>query len=114
MGTPSMPPAWYATDAAMYSCRACTISSNTWTRSRMLARRAWPKAISGRVVALLVQPGTRVARGEPLLILEAMKMEHTLGAPADGICEAFNVAVGEQVAEGTELVQFTPSLPAPA
>ncbi|HLQ11824.1 MAG TPA: acetyl/propionyl/methylcrotonyl-CoA carboxylase subunit alpha [Steroidobacteraceae bacterium] len=68
----------------------------------------------GRVVALLVQPGTRVARGEPLLILEAMKMEHTLGAPADGICEAFNVAVGEQVAEGTELVQFTPSLPAPA
>jgi len=68
----------------------------------------------GRVVALLVQPGARVARGEPLLILEAMKMEHTLAAPADGICEAFNVAVGEQVAEGTELVQFTPSLPAPA
>ncbi len=65
----------------------------------------------GRVVALLVEPGTRVARGEPLLILEAMKMEHTLGAPADGVCEAFNVAVGEQVAEGTELVQFAPSPP---
>jgi 3-methylcrotonyl-CoA carboxylase alpha subunit len=60
----------------------------------------------GRVVALLVQPGTRVAKGEPLLILEAMKMEHTMSAPADGICEAFNAAVGEQVSEGSELVQF--------
>jgi 3-methylcrotonyl-CoA carboxylase alpha subunit len=60
-----------------------------------------------RIVALLVKPGARVARGEPLLILEAMKMEHTLGAPADGICEAFNVAVGEQVTEGSELVVLT-------
>jgi 3-methylcrotonyl-CoA carboxylase alpha subunit len=60
----------------------------------------------GRVVALLVKPGSRVVKGEPLLIMEAMKMEHTMGAPADGVCEAFNVAIGEQVAEGSELVQF--------
>jgi 3-methylcrotonyl-CoA carboxylase alpha subunit len=60
----------------------------------------------GRVVALLVQPGARVAKGQALLILEAMKMEHTTYAPADGICEAFNVALGEQVSEGTELVKF--------
>jgi acetyl/propionyl-CoA carboxylase alpha subunit len=33
-------------------------------------------------------------------------MEHTTTAPADGVCEGFNVAVGEQVAEGTELVKF--------
>jgi 3-methylcrotonyl-CoA carboxylase alpha subunit len=60
----------------------------------------------GRVVALLVEPGAHVAKGQPLLILEAMKMEHVTGAPADGVCEAFNVAVGEQVAEGVELVRF--------
>ncbi len=60
----------------------------------------------GRVVALLVQPGARVSKGTPLLILEAMKMEHTTFAPADGVCEGFNVAVGEQVAEGSELVRF--------
>ena len=63
----------------------------------------------GRVVALLVEPGARVARGQPLLILEAMKMEHTTSAPADGVCEAFNVAVGEQVSEGAELVRFKPA-----
>jgi 3-methylcrotonyl-CoA carboxylase alpha subunit len=63
----------------------------------------------GRVVALLVEPGARVTKGQPLLILEAMKMEHTTSAPADGICEAFNVAVGEQVSEGAELVRFKPS-----
>ena len=60
----------------------------------------------GRVVALLVQPGARVRKGEPLLVLEAMKMEQTFSAPADGVCVAFNVAVGEQVVEGSELVDF--------
>jgi 3-methylcrotonyl-CoA carboxylase alpha subunit len=60
-------------------------------------------------VALLVEPGARVVKGQPLLILEAMKMEHTTSAPADGICEAFNVAVGEQVSEGAELVRFKPA-----
>jgi 3-methylcrotonyl-CoA carboxylase alpha subunit len=60
----------------------------------------------GRVVALLVKPGSRVVKGEPLLILEAMKMEHTMSAPAAGVCEAFNVAIGEQVTEGSELVRF--------
>jgi len=60
----------------------------------------------GRVVALLVAAGVRVGKGQPLLILEAMKMEHTLSAPADGVCEGFNVAVGDQVTEGAELVQF--------
>jgi 3-methylcrotonyl-CoA carboxylase alpha subunit len=60
----------------------------------------------GRIVALLAAAGARVKQGEPLLILEAMKMEHTLTAPANGVCEAFNCAVGDQVPEGAELVSF--------
>ena len=60
----------------------------------------------GRVVALLVKPGASVSKGEPLLVLEAMKMEQTFSAPADGVCVAFNVTVGEQVVEGSELVEF--------
>ncbi len=60
----------------------------------------------GRVVALLAENGQTVAKGEPLLILEAMKMEHTIAAPADGKVLAFYFAAGEQVNDGDELVDF--------
>ncbi|HET7776330.1 MAG TPA: biotin/lipoyl-containing protein, partial [Azospira sp.] len=59
----------------------------------------------GKVVALLAQPGP-VEKGTPLLILEAMKMEHTITAPKNGILKAFRYCVGEQVADGAELVEF--------
>jgi 3-methylcrotonyl-CoA carboxylase alpha subunit len=58
----------------------------------------------GRVLALLVTQGDAVARGAPLLIMEAMKMEHTLTAPADGRIEKVLCGVGEQVKEGAELL----------
>jgi 3-methylcrotonyl-CoA carboxylase alpha subunit len=60
----------------------------------------------GKVIAWLAQPGAEVAKGAPLLILEAMKMEHTITAPAAGTLNAFKFAVGEQVTEGAELVDF--------
>ncbi|HVN40272.1 MAG TPA: biotin/lipoyl-containing protein, partial [Myxococcota bacterium] len=60
----------------------------------------------GKVIAWLAQPGTDVAKGAPLLILEAMKMEHTITAPAAGRLTAFRFGVGEQVTEGAELVEF--------
>ena len=60
----------------------------------------------GKVVALLAQPGQKVDKGTPLLILEAMKMEHTITAPAAGIVKAFCYAAGEQVADGAALVEF--------
>ncbi len=69
----------------------------------------------GRVIAQLVAAGTTVARGAPLLILEAMKMEHTICAPADGTVRGFRAAVGEQVQEGCELIEFeaAPGSPCP-
>jgi 3-methylcrotonyl-CoA carboxylase alpha subunit len=60
----------------------------------------------GKIVALLVEPGASVAKGTPLLILEAMKMEHTITAPAAGKVKALRFAVGNQVTEGVELVEF--------
>jgi 3-methylcrotonyl-CoA carboxylase alpha subunit len=60
----------------------------------------------GRITQLMAEPGTSVQRGQPLMIIEAMKMEHTVAAPADGVVEAVRFAVGDQVEEGTELIAF--------
>ncbi len=60
----------------------------------------------GKIIALLASAGARVAKGAPLLILEAMKMEHTINAPAAGLLKSFRFVVGEQVSEGAELVEF--------
>ncbi|MDA8256233.1 MAG: acetyl/propionyl/methylcrotonyl-CoA carboxylase subunit alpha [Betaproteobacteria bacterium] len=60
----------------------------------------------GKVIALIAAVGTRVEKGAPLLILEAMKMEHTIAAPASGTVKSFHFNVGEQVSDGAELVEF--------
>ena len=60
----------------------------------------------GRIAAVLVQPGQQVASGQPLVVLEAMKMEHTLQAADDGVVDAVLVAVGEQIQEGALLLRM--------
>jgi 3-methylcrotonyl-CoA carboxylase alpha subunit len=60
----------------------------------------------GKIVALLVAPGAEVEKGAPLLVMEAMKMEHTLAAPARGKVREFLCKAGEQVLENAELVDF--------
>ena len=60
----------------------------------------------GKVIALLAKPGAAVEKGAPLLVLEAMKMEHTISAPHAGTVKAFRFAAGDQVDEGVELVEF--------
>jgi 3-methylcrotonyl-CoA carboxylase alpha subunit len=60
----------------------------------------------GKIVSILVTQGATVRKGAPLLIMEAMKMEHTISAPADGKVEALLYAVGDQVAEGAQLLGF--------
>jgi acetyl-CoA/propionyl-CoA carboxylase biotin carboxyl carrier protein len=51
----------------------------------------------GSVVAVRVEQGDSVSAGQPLLVVEAMKMEHTLTAPHDGVVEELRVRTGEQV-----------------
>jgi 3-methylcrotonyl-CoA carboxylase alpha subunit len=60
----------------------------------------------GKVIALLVEAGTQVARGTPLLIVEAMKMEHAVRAPRAGLLRSFRVAVGDQVEMAQQLMEF--------
>ncbi len=67
--------------------------------------------IPGRVVSVLVQQGDVVARGQVLVVVEAMKMELTLTAPEDGTVAAVHCAVGDMVEEGRDLVDFADALP---
>ncbi len=60
----------------------------------------------GKIVAVHVAPGDAVKRGQKLIVLEAMKMEHTILAPADGVVARVRFKAGEQAAEGEELVGF--------
>ncbi|MBI5899684.1 MAG: acetyl/propionyl/methylcrotonyl-CoA carboxylase subunit alpha [Rhodocyclales bacterium] len=60
----------------------------------------------GKVIALIAAVGAKLEKGAPLLILEAMKMEHSIAAPANGTVKAFLFNVGEQVSDGAELVEF--------
>ncbi len=60
----------------------------------------------GRVIAVLVTSGQKVAKGERMLVLEAMKMEQALLAPFDGIVAELKVSEGAQVPEGTLLARI--------
>jgi 3-methylcrotonyl-CoA carboxylase alpha subunit len=60
----------------------------------------------GKLIAYLAKPGERVARGQALAVIEAMKMEHTIHAPRDGVVRECLYAAGDQVGEGSELLRL--------
>ncbi len=62
----------------------------------------------GVVVAVSVAGGDRVEKDQPLLVIEAMKVEHTIRAPSAGTVHAVHYGVGDRVDEGAELAAFTP------
>ncbi|NYT37895.1 acetyl/propionyl/methylcrotonyl-CoA carboxylase subunit alpha [Allopusillimonas soli] len=62
----------------------------------------------GKIIAIQVKAGDTVKAGDALLVMEAMKMEHTICAPSDGTVEEIFFAVGDQVVDGAELVALTP------
>ncbi|MCL4241847.1 MAG: biotin/lipoyl-binding protein [Dehalococcoidia bacterium] len=71
---------------------------------RAAAKGAVTAQIAGRVLSVKVTAGQAVARGDVLLLLEAMKMENEIKAPADGVVKEIAVAEGTRVAEGETLV----------
>jgi 3-methylcrotonyl-CoA carboxylase alpha subunit len=60
----------------------------------------------GKIIQVLTAAQAQVRRGEVLIVLEAMKMEHSVTAPSDGIVARVNYAVGDLVEEGAELLAF--------
>ena len=63
-------------------------------------------AMNGRVVAVLVKPGDKVSPGQPVMTLEAMKMEHVHTAGVAGTVSSIDVAEGEQVTTGKIVVEI--------
>jgi len=63
----------------------------------------------GKVVSIAVKAGDKVTKGQPLAVMEAMKMEHTIAAPQDGVVQEVLYAPGDQVAEGVELLTVVAS-----
>jgi propionyl-CoA carboxylase alpha chain len=57
----------------------------------------------GLVLRVLAEPGMAVTAGQPLLVLEAMKMEQTVSAPADGVLAELHAKAGDQVSTGQVL-----------
>ena len=62
----------------------------------------------GKVLSFAVRNGDKVTKGQTLAVMEAMKMEHTIAAPADGTVAELLFAPGDQVAEGAELLKLAP------
>jgi biotin carboxyl carrier protein len=67
----------------------------------------------GLVVRVLAEAGTTVAAGQPLVVLEAMKMEHEVAAPAGGVVTELRAAAGQQVEAGQVLAVVAPGESAP-
>ena len=65
--------------------------------------------MNGTIVSHGVQAGDSVSAGDVLLIMEAMKMEHTIRAPVDGVVKAFHFQAGDLVDGGAQLLDFEES-----
>ena len=62
--------------------------------------------LPGQIRKVMVSPGDEVRKGQPLLILEAMKMENEVAAPCDGIIEGISVAPNQLVTKGESLIDI--------
>src|SRR5207247_237739 len=67
-----------------------------------------PLDVDGEELEVLVKDGDAVHKGQRLAVIEAMKMEHALTAPRDGVVAELRVSAGSQVAEGAQLMTIEP------
>ena len=84
-----------------------TYSVETSARTRARHREQTMSApMPGVILKILTSVGQQVSKGMPLLILEAMKMEHVISAPRDGTVAAINCREGELVQPGSDLIEL--------
>lgn len=98
-----------------------SIGGRTYIQQRDVADSDRPASASGRggagrleapmpgsIIAVNVSPGDRVRAGQPLVVLESMKMHNEIASPLDGVVQKVNCRVGEQVGFGHVLVEIGP------
>jgi len=68
--------------------------------------KALTAPMPGKVLELLIKPGSSIKKNDPLIILEAMKMENILKASSDGIIESIKVKIGDSVEKNEVLISF--------
>ena len=76
------------------------------SRSREAGGGRLTAPLPATVTAVHIEAGRTVSRGDPLIVLEAMKMEHVIAAPEDGVVAAVHFRTGDQVEEGAALISF--------
>ncbi|MFT4519274.1 MAG: 3-methylcrotonyl-CoA carboxylase alpha subunit [Halioglobus sp.] len=91
------------------ACHFSEVLPDTGEADQDGADGALQAPMNGTIVTLLVAAGDTVEPDTPLLVMEAMKMEHTIRAPGAGVVEAFHYHPGELVDGGAELLEFTES-----
>jgi 3-methylcrotonyl-CoA carboxylase alpha subunit len=75
-------------------------------RNQALSHGGVVSPMPGQVISVNVTPGDTVTQGDVLVVVEAMKMEHTITAPRPGTVKHVACAAGDRVEEGVELVEF--------
>tara|TARA_R110002110_G_scaffold303525_2_gene517645 strand:+ start:11702 stop:13696 length:1995 start_codon:yes stop_codon:yes gene_type:complete len=89
------------------ACHFRAVQPDTGEADNAGAKGGLSAPMNGTIVTLLVEAGTAVEENTPLLVMEAMKMEHTIRAPAAGTVQAFYYQPGELVDGGAELLDFS-------
>ena len=90
-----------ATEIIVFDRLAAAASSGAESAAGRLAA-----PMPGKVVSFSVKVGDRITKGQPLAVMDAMKMEHTIAAPSDGVVRELLFSPGDQVAEGDELLKI--------
>lgn len=101
--------AWAMRDAKRVRLSAWEAKISEQTKAAGLAQGESPLSptapMPGLVRQILVKVGEKVTKGQPLAVMEAMKLQTTLSAGGDGVVEAIGVQEGQMITEGTELVR---------
>jgi biotin carboxyl carrier protein len=100
--------AWVSIDGEIFMFRVAR-GTRPGGRSQTRDHDALSPPMSATVVRVLVKPGDRVRQGDPLVALEAMKMELPIRAPRDGVVAAILCEEGQLVQPGQQLVELEPS-----